>query len=198
MKRNHQTRIFLSKTTGIAVLLAGFLLAARLCLGAPGNPSQAPNIFKPASTPAYSIVHLSFFVLAITGAIFLVVFSLIVYCVTKYRRRGGEDGREPAQVYGSNQVELAWTVIPVLIVLVLFLAGYGSCTSRSIRSGLLCGSVRAWRRLSVLQHTVCASPFYCPSTSVALRFHLLSAGAVSFASVGQAMIWKNDGKSWKE
>ena len=29
---------------------------------------------------------------------------------------------EPAQVYGSTQVELAWTVIPVLIVVVLFLA----------------------------------------------------------------------------
>ena len=31
-------------------------------------------------------------------------------------------GREPAQVYGSTQIELAWTVIPVLIVVVLFLA----------------------------------------------------------------------------
>ena len=34
----------------------------------------------------------------------------------------GDDGREPAQIYGSNQVELAWTVIPMLIVVVLFLA----------------------------------------------------------------------------
>ena len=41
----------------------------------------------------------------------------------------GDDGREPPQVYGSNQVELAWTVIPVLIVLVLFLA-----TARVIHS----------------------------------------------------------------
>ena len=31
-------------------------------------------------------------------------------------------GKEPTQVYGSVQVELAWTVIPVLIVVVLFLA----------------------------------------------------------------------------
>jgi cytochrome c oxidase subunit 2 len=30
--------------------------------------------------------------------------------------------REPAQVYGSTQIELAWTVIPILIVVVLFLA----------------------------------------------------------------------------
>ena len=40
----------------------------------------------------------------------------------KFRQRPGDDGREPAQIYGSNQVELAWTVIPVLIVVVLFLA----------------------------------------------------------------------------
>jgi hypothetical protein len=31
-------------------------------------------------------------------------------------------GGEPPQVYGSNQKELAWTVVPVLIVIVLFLA----------------------------------------------------------------------------
>jgi cytochrome c oxidase subunit II len=28
---------------------------------------------------------------------------------------------EPAQIYGSTQIELAWTVIPVLIVVVIFL-----------------------------------------------------------------------------
>jgi cytochrome c oxidase subunit 2 len=51
-----------------------------------------------------------------------VVFSLLAYAVGKFRRRTGEDGREPAQVYGSTQIELAWTIIPVLIVVVLFLA----------------------------------------------------------------------------
>ena len=60
--------------------------------------------------------------LTITGVIFAVVFSLLVYSVAKFGKRGNDDGREPAQVYGSNQVELAWTVIPILIVLVLFLA----------------------------------------------------------------------------
>jgi cytochrome c oxidase subunit 2 len=68
------------------------------------------------------IHHLSLFVLAICAAIFVTVFSLLVYAIVKFRRREGDDGREPAQIYGSNQVELAWTVIPVLIVVVLFLA----------------------------------------------------------------------------
>ena len=80
------------------------------------------NIFAPASISANWIFELSLFVLSITGAIFLVVFALLVYSVMKFRRRRDDDGREPPQVYGSNQVELAWTVIPVIIVLTLFLA----------------------------------------------------------------------------
>jgi cytochrome c oxidase subunit 2 len=59
--------------------------------------------------------------LTVTGLIFSIVFSLIVYSLVKFRRRNADDGREPPQVYGSNQIELAWTVIPILIVLVLFL-----------------------------------------------------------------------------
>src|SRR5439155_4287996 len=72
-------------------------------------------------TPADSILRLSLFVLAITGVIFLIVSTLLVYSAVKFRKRANDDGREPAQVYGSNQLELAWTVIPVLIVVVLFL-----------------------------------------------------------------------------
>jgi cytochrome c oxidase subunit 2 len=55
-------------------------------------------------------------------AIFIVVFSLLVYSVVRFRNKHGDDRSEPAQIYGSNQVELAWTVIPILIVVALFLA----------------------------------------------------------------------------
>jgi cytochrome c oxidase subunit II len=87
----------------------------------PGPSSGSTSIFSPVSTPADSILGLSFFVLAITGAIFAVVFFLLVYSAVKFRKKADDDGREPPQVYGSNQLELAWTVIPVLIVVVLFL-----------------------------------------------------------------------------
>lgn len=80
------------------------------------------NIFAPVSTPAYTIFGLSMFVLAVTGAIFVVVFSLLAYATIMFRKKREDNGHEPAQVYGSTQVELAWTVIPVLIVVVLFLA----------------------------------------------------------------------------
>jgi cytochrome c oxidase subunit 2 len=88
----------------------------------PAPPFSPTNIFAPASTPAKSIFGLSLFVLAVTGAIFLVVFALLLYSVVKFRKRPSDDGREPPQVYGSNQVELAWTIIPILIVIALFMA----------------------------------------------------------------------------
>jgi len=87
----------------------------------PADPAT-PSIFSPASTPADSVYHLSLFVLEVCFFIFAVVFGLLVYSIVKFRQRPNDDGREPAQIYGSNQVELAWTVIPILIVVVLFLA----------------------------------------------------------------------------
>jgi cytochrome c oxidase subunit II len=84
--------------------------------------SGPTNIFAPQSTPAKSILHLSIFVLAITGIIFAVVFILLVYSISKFRARAEHANSEPAQVYGSTQIELAWTIIPILIVVVLVLA----------------------------------------------------------------------------
>lgn len=80
------------------------------------------NIFAPDATPARSIFDFSMFVLAITGIIFIVVATLLVYSVVKFRSKPTDVGREPPQVYGSTQIELAWTIIPVLIVVVLFMA----------------------------------------------------------------------------
>jgi cytochrome c oxidase subunit 2 len=80
------------------------------------------SIFAPVSTPAESIVGLAMLVLAVAAGIFLTVGGLLVYCVARYRSRPQDAGREPPQVYGSGSIELAWTVVPLLIVLILFLA----------------------------------------------------------------------------
>jgi cytochrome c oxidase subunit 2 len=82
---------------------------------------QTPSTFDPHSGPAHMIQNLSLFVIQITGAIFIVVASLFVYVVIRFRQRDPSDTSEPPQIYGSTQIELAWTVIPILIVLVLFL-----------------------------------------------------------------------------
>ena len=118
----------------VAVLAQAILLLL-LCTvavwaSAPQRSSpNGTNIFTPASTPAKSIADLSAFVLVITGSIFVITFGLLIYSVVKFRGHAKDDSREPAQVYGSTQIELAWTIIPILIVIVLFLA-----TARAIHA----------------------------------------------------------------
>ena len=96
------------------------LTASSFAQSGAGSPNST-SIFAPSSTPADSIYKLSLLVLAVTGTIFVVVFGLLFYAAVKFKRRPGDD-REPPQIYGSDQLELAWTVLPVLIVMVLFIA----------------------------------------------------------------------------
>ena len=80
------------------------------------------NIFSSAATPAHAIRELSVLTLVITASIFLVVATLLVVAILRFRERPSDSAREPVQMYGSNQIEISWTAIPILIVLVLFLA----------------------------------------------------------------------------
>jgi len=95
---------------------ACFLASSRLL----ADPSGT-SVFRPVSSPADSIHRYSLFILGITGAIFAVVFTMLVIAVVRFRRRPGDDASEPPQVYGSEQVEVAWTVVPILIVIVMSL-----------------------------------------------------------------------------
>jgi cytochrome c oxidase subunit 2 len=83
---------------------------------------SSTSVFSPQATPARSIFGLSMLVLSICATIFLIVAGLLLFTLIRYRHRRGYTVREPAQIYGSTQVELSWTVIPILIVVVLFLA----------------------------------------------------------------------------
>lgn len=97
---------------------------SEICDPSTGLPMPTiPTMFDPASAPAADIETLSWLLLAICAAIFVVVQGALVHAIVKYRaaKAAGDDGAEPRQVYGSNPVELAWTVIPVVIVFVLTL-----------------------------------------------------------------------------
>src|SRR5580692_2134625 len=98
---------------------AAWLLLRSAILIAQGT---TPSTLAPASTPAHQIFDLSVFVVAITGGIFLVVGGLLAVALYRFRARKTDPLGEPAQIYGSTQIELAWTVIPILTVVVLFLA----------------------------------------------------------------------------
>ena len=92
-----------------------------------GQSDGVTNIFRPLSQPAQEIKETSFLVLAICVVIFVIVGGLLLYAIVRFRHRAGDEATEPPQVYGSNQIETAWTVLPILIVFVLILV-----TSRTI------------------------------------------------------------------
>jgi len=88
------------------------------CAAWAATPST--STFSHISTPAGEVNDLSLFVLTISAGIFLGVSVLLVYALFRYRARPG-DTTEPPQVFGSVQIELAWTIIPILIIVMLFL-----------------------------------------------------------------------------
>jgi cytochrome c oxidase subunit 2 len=53
----------------------------------------------------------------ICGAIFVVVTALVLYAVIRFKKRGDD---EPKQVEGHTRLEIAWTLVPVLILVALF------------------------------------------------------------------------------
>jgi cytochrome c oxidase subunit 2 len=55
--------------------------------------------------------------LYIAAVVFVVVSGLVTWSVIRYRRR---DDELPKQTHGNNRLELLWTLIPTVIVLVLF------------------------------------------------------------------------------
>jgi cytochrome c oxidase subunit II len=98
------------RAAAVAVLLALVFAAPALA----GNGGVAP--VAPHSGNTSSIRDTYWLILAITGAIFVLVEGTLVVFVVRYRR--GRRGRlaEGAQVHGNTNLEVAWTVVPVLIV----------------------------------------------------------------------------------
>src|SRR5258708_13085009 len=102
--------------------LAGFLSWAPVARAKDYTIRGIQNIFDPLSAPAETLYQISLLVMAVCAVIFLVVGGLLTYASIRYRRRGPEDDHEePPQVYGSAAIELAWTVPPILIVVMLVL-----------------------------------------------------------------------------
>src|SRR5580700_2045059 len=79
--------------------------------------------FQPeqASTIAKSVDYLYYFLTAITLFFTAVIFLVIFYFMVKYRRRSPDE--RPKAIEGSLPLEVLWTVIPTLLVAVIFVWG---------------------------------------------------------------------------
>jgi cytochrome c oxidase subunit 2 len=82
-----------------------------------GNGGVAP--VEPASPNAELINDSYFWVSIFTGAIFLLVQGSLLWFIVRYRRGRRARSEDGAQVHGNTNLELAWTVAPVLILVAI-------------------------------------------------------------------------------
>jgi cytochrome c oxidase subunit 2 len=78
----------------------------------------APYVFDPQGPHAGPISSLFVVTLIICAVIFAIVSAMVIYALVKFRWREGE--RDPAQFAGDKKVEMIWTAIPLVIVILLF------------------------------------------------------------------------------
>lgn len=99
------------------LVLAVLLALATAGVAAASNGGFTP--VQPASPNAHHIQSAYYLILGFTSAIFVLVESLLVVFIWKYRSRGRSRAVEGAQVHGHTRLELIWTAFPVVILAVI-------------------------------------------------------------------------------
>ena len=79
-----------------------------------GNGGFGPQ--SPASPNAEGIATSFWFITALVLGIFLIVETLLVVFVVRFRRRRRPRTADGPQIHGSNRLELAWTAGPVVVL----------------------------------------------------------------------------------
>lgn len=104
------------------------------------------------SPQTHAISNLFVFTMVISGLICLGITVVVIYSLIRYRVRPGQTG-EPPQIFGNTRLEIAWTVIPLIIVTLLF----GTSVSAMIDSSpgqtsLQDGAAHDPNRMQVIGH----------------------------------------------
>jgi cytochrome c oxidase subunit II len=129
----------------VAVLCA--LAVPGIALAANGGLSPP----KPASPNAEGINDSYFWVAIFTGAILLLVETTLIWFAIRYRRRRRPRSEDGAQVHGNTNIELAWTVAPVLVLVAIGtfvfykLPGIENVPSASAQGGRVDVQVKGYR-----------------------------------------------------
>jgi cytochrome c oxidase subunit 2 len=88
-----------------------------------GQPLQY-NLVEPVTEIARQIYDLHTLMLVICLVIFFAVFGVMFYSIYAHRK---SKGAKSASFHESVKVEIAWTIVPFLIVIGMALARYKNC-----------------------------------------------------------------------
>jgi cytochrome c oxidase subunit 2 len=102
-----------SRRLPLFATLAAFVLLAGACA-----PNAPLDTLQPAGPIARQIDSLWDIVFAAAIAVFVLVEGLIVVAIVRFRHRKG-DTTDPKQTHGNTRMEIAWTIAPALLLLVL-------------------------------------------------------------------------------
>lgn len=94
------------------------VLAIALAVSIAGCGDVPQTIMDPAGDNARTTLDLFVPILWLSFAIFIGVEGFIVYSMIRFRYRKGNDGI-PVQTHGNTKLELLWTAIPAVIVVIL-------------------------------------------------------------------------------
>jgi len=115
--------------------LPSLVFAVLVALATAGVAAAANGGFGPVTPASPNATHIQrayYLILGFTAAIFVLVESLLVIFIVKYRNRGRSRAVEGAQVHGHTRLELIWTALPVVILAII--AGFVFYELPNIRS----------------------------------------------------------------
>jgi cytochrome c oxidase subunit II len=107
-------------TKGLAGLCASMAASATWAVGnLPGGPAvNQLDLHPPVTSIAREQQWLHYFVMVICVVIFIAVFAVMFYSIVKHRK---SKGYKAANFHESTAVEIAWTVVPFIIVILMAL-----------------------------------------------------------------------------
>ncbi len=119
-----RTAIF-ALSVGAAIIVISLLLLAFGVDVLKIGDTFVTGLFPPVAVTSQGaqIRDLYTIIFLIAVAIFIVVEGLIIWSVIRYRRKPGDDTLPP-QTHGNNVAEFVWTVVPTLIVIVMFIVSW--------------------------------------------------------------------------
>jgi len=112
----HAKHLLSSLLMATGLLMSGSSLAVNDMTGGPAVHQL--NFQSPVTAIAADIYELHVWMMVICGVIFVAVFGVMFYSILKHRK---SVGHKAANFHESTTVEIAWTVVPFIIVILMAL-----------------------------------------------------------------------------
>lgn len=120
-----------------ALLRTTLLAVVALVLAACGQETPQTTL-NPATESTESIYNLSIYLFWLGVGVFIIVETWLIVSIFKYRHR--YDDQLPAQIHGNTKVEIAWTIVPAIIAIFIFVLTFSAIQKIEIKPTAAAGN----------------------------------------------------------